>query len=272
LPHSISLENLNEFIWGHALFSFLRRADAPTASVVDVGWVIDPEWEATFIWDAPHKLPRPEARTNHAKGVSVCPAINDHEARLVEVTSPIDIHLRLGRDQKDGPALVAIDGDMSSVRPQYLNKLLMLVPPAEWRHPRRPMIQVMTPYLFVADEPVFVTMLPAFYHYPDRPLPGLTLGGRFPIDIWPRKLVWAFEWYDTSNDILINRGDPWFYVAFETQDPSRRTRLVEAEMTKDLREYTNGIRSVTYYVSRTYSLFGTAKERRPKKLLTPKTR
>jgi hypothetical protein len=254
------------------MFSFLKGDEGPAAGVVDVGWVIDPEWEATFIWDAPRKLSRPEARTNHAKGVSICPAINDHEARLVELTCPIDLHLRLTRDQKGDHALIAIDGDMSSVRPQYLNKLLMLVPRAEWRHPSRPMLQVMTPYLFVADEPVYITMLPAFCHYPDKAGPGLTLGGRFPIHIWPRKLVWAFEWYDTSKDILINRGDPWFYVNFEIVDPSRRTRLIEAEMTKDLREYTNGIRGVTYYVSRTYSLFRTAKERRPKKLLTPKAR
>jgi hypothetical protein len=115
-------------------------------------------------------------------------------------------------------------------------------------------------------------MFPAFYHYANEPQPGLTLGGRFPIDVWPRKLVWAFEWFDTSKDLLINRGDPWFYVNFETRDPACRTRLIEAEMTKPLREYTNGIRSVTYYVNRTYSLFSTAKERRPKKLLSPKKR
>jgi hypothetical protein len=254
------------------MFSFAKSDEGPAAGIVDVGWVIDPEWEGTFIWDAPRKLPRPESRTNHAKGVSICPAINDHEARLVELTCPIDIHLRLARDQKGEYGVIAIDGDMSSVRPQYLNKLLMLVPRAEWRHPGRPMLQVMTPYLFVADDPVYLTMLPPFYHYPDTAWPGLTLGGRFPIHIWPRKLVWAFEWYDTSKDILIDRGTPWFYVNFEIMDPSRRTRLIEAEMTKDLREYTNGIRGVTYYVSHTYSLFRTAKERRPKRLLTPKVR
>lgn len=253
------------------MLSLFKRGERASASV-DVGWLIDPDWEANFIWAAPHKLPRPEARTSHAKGVSVCPAITDHEARLVEITAPIDIRLRLGRNPKGEPFLITVDGDASSVRPQYLSKLLMLLPMAEWRDPARPMIQVMTPYHFIADEPVFLTMFPAFYHYASSPLPGLTLGGRFPIDVWPRKLVWAFEWFDTAKDILINRGDPWFYLQFETLDPARRTRLVEAEMTPALREYTNGIRSVTYYVNRTYSLFSTARARRPKTLLTPKQR
>jgi hypothetical protein len=43
-------------------------------------------------------------------------------------------------------------------------------------------------------------------------------------------------------------------------------------MTEDLRAYTNGMRGVTNYVSRTFSLFNTAKSRRPKTLLTPKAR
>jgi hypothetical protein len=72
--------------------------------------------------------------------------------------------------------------------------------------------------------------------------------------------------------LIIHRGDPWFYVSFETEDPSGRVRLVEGEMTEDLRAYTNGMRGVTNYVSRTFSLFSTAKSRRPKTLLTPKAR
>src|SRR5471032_585688 len=91
------------------MVSFLKRHKS--TGPADVGWVIDPEWEASFIWDAPHKLPRPEARTNHAKGVSICPAINDHEARLVEITCPFDLHLRFRKDQKGDPIIVTIDGD-----------------------------------------------------------------------------------------------------------------------------------------------------------------
>jgi hypothetical protein len=98
------------------------------------------------------------------------------------------------------------------------------------------------------------------------------VGGRLPIHIWPRVMMWAFEWYDQSQDLIIQRGEPWFYVRFETEDPSRPVRLVEAEMTPQLREYLNGIRTVTNYVNQTYSLFATARERRPKTLLVRKQR
>ena len=240
------------------------------ARSVDVGWVIDPAREATFIWEAPRKLTRQEARTTHAKGISNCPAVSDHESRLIEVLCPIDIKLRFFRDAQGNPSMAGIDGEQSTIRPQQFSQMVMAVHPSEWRHPQRPLIQVMTPLLFVADEPVWISQMPAFYTRASPPLPGVMLGGRFPIHIWPRELTWAFEWHDTSSDLIIRRGDPWFYVSFETEDPSRHVRLVEAEMTEQLKAYTNGMRGVTNYVSRTFSLFNTARARRPKSLLSPK--
>ena len=71
---------------------------------------------------------------------------------------------------------------------------------------------------------------------------------------------------------MIKRGDPWFYVRFETHDPTRPVRLIEAEMTPQLKEYMGGLSAVTNYVNRTFSLFDTAKARRPKTLLVPKKR
>ena len=85
-------------------------------------------------------------------------------------------------------------------------------------------------------------------------------------------MMWAFEWYDTSRELVLRRGEPWFYVRFETHDPSRHVRLIEADMTPDLRQYLSGLSSVTNYVNRTFSLFDTAKSRRPKVLLVAKRR
>ncbi len=59
-------------------------------------------------------------------------------------------------------------------------------------------------------------------------------------------------------------------MSFETSDPSRPVRLVEAELTPELAEYRRGMSGVTNYVNRTYSLFRTAQERRPPRLFTPK--
>ena len=68
----------------------------------------------------------------------------------------------------------------------------------------------------------------------------------------------------------MKRGEPWFYVRFETFDPSRPVRLSEASMTPPLKEYMAGTSGVTNYVNRTFSLFKTARECRPKQLLFKK--
>ena len=112
--------------------------------------------------------------------------------------------------------------------------------------------------------------MPPFMTFMKDPWPGVQIGGRFPIHIWPRHLTWAFEWYDTTKQLVLRRGVPWFYVRFEGEDPSRPTRLVEAEMTDALRGYVESISAVTNYVSRTFSLFETARSRRPRGLLVPK--
>ena len=151
-------------------------------------------------------------------------------------------------------------------------ELVHLVAPKEWRDPNRPILQLLTPYLFLADEPVYMTQLPPICHYRNPPWPGVLIGGRLPIHIWPRPMMWAFEWYDPKQELILRRGEPWFYVRFETEDPSRPVRLIEAEMTPQLKEYVGGLNAVTNYVNRTFSLFSTARERRPKRLLVPKQR
>lgn len=253
------------------MFAFCKKsATAEPGRIVDVGWVMDAE-RAGFIWEGPRKLTRPPGRTTHAKGVSVCPAVIDHESRIFEVPCPVDIVLRY-QPNGDEPAFVTVNKDQSTIRPKHLNSLFVVVNKKEWRDPNRPILQFMTPYTFLADEAVTINQLPPFYHYGGHEWPGLLIGGRFPIDVWPRGLTWAFEWYDTSKDLVIKRGEPWFYVVFETPDPSRKIRLFEAENTPALKEYTAGIKGVTNFVSRTFSLFSVAKSRRPKTLLVPKQR
>ena len=73
-------------------------------------------------------------------------------------------------------------------------------------------------------------------HYRQNPLPGTIFGGRFPIHIWPRPLMWAFEWHDTNVDMILNRGEPLFYCMFEAFDPSRSIKLHKAEKTAELTE------------------------------------
>jgi hypothetical protein len=242
----------------------LRRSIDPRRHV-EVGWLLRTD-QAGFIWYAPRPLGQSVPRSKHPKSISRCPAVVDHEARLFQVLCPVDLRLRLCMDQGQ-PRLVNADGANASVIERTLAQIAFLFPRDLWRHPERPLLQLKTPYTFVADEEVYLLQLPPLLHYSRPAWPGVVIGGRVPIHIWPRPLAWAFEWHDTQQDLVLSRGEPWFYCRFETADASRHVRLVEAELTADLKQYFAGLTGVVNYVNGTFSLFETARQRRPERLL-----
>jgi hypothetical protein len=245
--------------------------DLVPGRAMEVGWIVDAD-RAGFIWDAPTRL-RTEAAEGlrHAKSVAACPAVIDFEARHFSVPCPITARLRMTIDPNTGDAAVAnAGGEQSPIRSKALGEMVKRVAAKEWRHPSRPIIQIATPYVFLSDDPVTMSQTPPFGHFMRDPWPGVMIGGRFPIDVWPRHLMWAFEWHDLNRELVLTRGEPWFYTTFETTDPSRHVRLVEAEQTGELKGYMSGLKGVTNYVNRTFSLFATARTRRPRKLLVKK--
>ena len=256
----------------------LKRAVYPTdfASMltkraIEVGWLIDAP-HATFVYDSPKPVGLQGSPSGNAKSAHRCPAIIGHRAGMFQISCPIDLHLKIRNLTTAKPLLVNAAGTKSTVSNTVLDRMLVLMPKDRWLHPERPLIQVSAPWRFISDEPVWLNQLPPFYHYRAAPLPGLFIGGRFAIRDWPRSLMWAFEWHDTNREIELARGEPWFYVWFESEQPQRRIRLIEAEMTDALREYCNGLDGVTPHVGQTLDLLRTARERRPSALLRKKAR
>ena len=235
-----------------------------------VGWLFAND-KTSMIWPSPQPVRQESSVSVSSKSVGVCPAVIEFDRRHFLITCPIDVHLRL-TIESDGKINVNNLDKQGAVRPGALQQMLLFMPQPEWRHPERPVIQITTPYLFISDDPIYINQFPPFLHYGGAARPGVQLCGRYPIDVWPRPLMWAFEWHDLSKELVLKRGEPWFYVRFEGGDPSASVRLIEAEMTPELRSYTDSITDVTNYVDRTFSLFKTARERRPEKLLVPKSR
>ena len=232
---------------------------------VEVGWLLRTD-HAGFIWHDPKPLGQSVSRSKHPKSVSRCPAVVDHEARMFQVLCPLDLRLKVCMDQEQ-PRLVNVDGHNASVIDRALAQIAFLVPREQWRHPDRPLLQIKTPYTFIADEQVYLMQLPPLLHFARPAWPGVVIGGRVPIHIWPRPLAWAFEWHDVQQELVLRRGEPWFYCRFEAMDASRHVRLVEAELTSELKQYFTGLNGVVNYVNRTFNLFDIARRRRPERLL-----
>lgn len=236
---------------------------------VTVGWTVRFA-QGNAIWAAPKSFSRSDPKATSAKSIQVCPAAIDFDRRHYVIPCPVDLTLAFTRNAQGGLQLTDADGEASQMRPQGRANLFQLQPQNEWRHPERPILQFTAPYVFVADEPCYVVQSPPYLHWFPEQRPGMAMGGRFPIHIWPRPLAWAFEWYDLSKPLVLKRGDPWFYVHFETENPSAHVRLVEQEMTGELEKYLDSIIDVSNYVNKTYGLFGEAQRIRPDRLLKPK--
>ncbi len=247
------------------------EAGTKSSRRIEVGWLLKDE-TAGVIWDTPKPVSWNHPKPATAKSVQACPAAIQFDRLHYVINSPVDLQLRMSKSPKGEIKLSNVDGPMSSVRPAGMQKLIALSPQNEWRDPARPLLQLVTPYIFVSDAPVYVNQFPPFLHYPKNAWPGVQICGRFPIDVWPRVHMWAFEWHDLSKDLILKRGEPLFYVRFETEDPSSLVRLIEAERTPELDSYVRQITDVTNYVNQSFQLFKTARERRPEKLLVPKSR
>lgn len=233
-----------------------------------VGWFLADK-KGGIIYDAPERVRSVEVNREHSKSASRCPAVVNMESRYFMIRCPFDIHIGFARDKDGKGVLRNLAGTQSSIRASKLGEKLHLTSEVEWRTKGVPTIQLSLPYVFIADEPVYMTQLSPFMHYNKDPLPGTIFGGRFPINVWPRPLMWAFEWHEPDKPIRLKRGDPLFYTGFETTSPERGVVLTEAELTDDLQDYMDLISGAVNYVNQTFSLFEAAEERRPETLLKP---
>ena len=251
--------------------SFERPEDSTTSGPVTVGWFLTSD-KGAVMYDPPERVMFRQTNKTHSKSASRCPAVIQLESRYFMVKCPFDLHIGFGRDDKGKPTLINRAGVASPIRANKMGEVLTLVNEAEWRFPDRPTIQLSLPYCFIADELVYITQLSAFLHYRADPLPGTIFGGRFPLNAWPRPLMWAFEWHDPSKDIVLKRGEPLFYCQFESNGPERPIQIIEAERTPELAKYMEQVGGVVNYVNQTFGLFKAAEALRPKRLLTPKVR
>lgn len=246
-----------------------RPDEGPGSGPVTVGWFLT-EDKGGLLYEPPERLIFRQTNRTHAKSAARCPAVIQMESRYFVVKCPFDLHIGFDRDDKGKAVLINRAGVGSAVRSSKLNQVLTLVNESEWRYPDRPTIQLSLPYCFIADEPLYLTQLGTFAHYRRDSLPGTIFGGRFPISLWPRPLMWAFEWHEPSRDLILKRGEPLFYCQFEAQGPERPVQMVEAEKTPELMAYMDKISGVVNYVNQTFGLFKAAEAIRPAKLLTPK--
>lgn len=236
---------------------------------IKIGWHIE-ESNAKFVFFEPTPLFKQRSKPLSNRAVQACPAVNELERDYFVIKNPFDLRLRCIKKETSFDLHVVEEG--TRIDDDLLPNFVFLMPPDQWRDRNKPVIQIKVPYFFLCDQPCYMTMLAPYMSPNSMKWPGIMIGGRFPIHVWPRVLNFAFEWCDLEEDLILRRGHDLSYLYFETENLRTSVQLVEMQNTPELQEYRNGISSTPKFMSNTFSLFETAESRRPKKLLVEKKR
>ena len=212
----------------------LTSSDTSSSNPLAIKTVTEVSWGLKSVvepigWEAPEVFTRNLPKPTTSKSVQVCPAAVDFDARYFVIKCPTDLTLLLSSDQ-NGSTSLQLDKEKSSTQNEsVLDSLVSLTDPNNWRHKDRPVVEILTPYVFHSEDVIYLNLTPAFMDYRSPPLPGITLNARFPINTQSNQIAWAFEWHDIQKEIKFKQGEPWFYAYFESTDPSRKVRLVKNE-------------------------------------------
>ena len=143
---------------------------SPGSRGYTVGWLLSTD-KTSIIWDAPKRVGGDAPKNPVTKSVTQCPAVLDFDRRYFVINSPIDLHLRLSITNGE-LGITNLLFDKSPIRPDALQRMVVFQPQPEWRHPDRPVLQMLTSYVFVSDDPVYINQYPPFLHYSAAGRPG----------------------------------------------------------------------------------------------------
>lgn len=218
------------------------------------------------IFEPEHYTRRPE-NTGSKTIFTHCPAYQQFNRNLYVIRAPIDITLGLNKTSNGGIQYECCPLD-DKVSPQVLQTFIQYNPDPNLRVDfANPVIQINTPYVFFADVPVTIQLIPAIYN--PKEIPGDIIPGEFDIHAWQRTVQWALEWKDTSKPLVINRGDPLFYVKFIVHgDPAEKVRLVRLKPTEEILRPILRAQGSANLGIKTFDLFNIARKWRKPRYIT----
>jgi hypothetical protein len=101
--------------------------------------------------------------------------------------------------------------------------------------------------LFVPDEDCTLEILPANMHNTELLQNVRVIPGKFNAYKWTRVVDFAFEVIDETKPLVLKRGDPLFYVRFETANNSKVT-LEHQVYTHEMLEIPRAVEQLKYRV------------------------
>jgi len=199
----------------------------------------------------PKKL---DAWEGTSSGFNKCPAFLHYVNSTYMLLANIDIELQWD----------PINKVLNSNLPQHAHNTYINLHSADFDPSTGyPIVGLSSSYLFVADEPVIMELIPPYAHIDPawRIMPGA-----FNIYNWQRPVVPTFEML--QNKVIIKRGQPLVYARFRTESFKESVQLHRIERTTELDHVVNSNLSVkTYQKNLSWKIVNTFNRFRPKKFL-----
>ena len=145
-----------------------------------IGWCfVNTEGPAAF--PSPEKLHLGKDPSPTKRGYLSCPAVRASSQGYFVIKSPFSLHIRFKR--KDDVVSFVPVYPFTTVNEMKLKELFRLEPRDLWRSIDVPLIQIPSPYFFIADEPIDVEQCPPIFA-DTTSMNWRTLSGRFNIHGW----------------------------------------------------------------------------------------
>lgn len=202
-------------------------------------------------------------RSSSKNGVSACPAVKVFENRIFVVRSPYTFRFRAQKNP-GGLDFCPVFPD-TEVQEDILRSLIEFQPKSNWRSQSAPILQLSLPYVFFSDVNAYVNQIEAPFDC--APKNWSLIQGRFNIYDWQRPINWSIEWIDTSQDLIIKRGQPLFSLLIETEKPDSTIELKYIERNNEIDRVLQASNSVAKLTRGTFGLLKEAGKKRPKELI-----
>ena len=230
---------------------------------MNIGWcLVAPEAGACY--DPPEKFIPLKDSSPLSRGFLSCPAISSYFNSTFSIASPFS--LQLTAKLIEGEWVVQPVFPFTSLTNQKVQELVKIEPASSWRDKCSVVVQIPSPYVFFADEPILIKqespilVTPSSYSW--RLIPG-----KFNIFDWQRPLNWAFEWNPNAGDFIIRTGECMYFISFEYTNGSKveGIDLLECDLSPELSKAIQMTRGVTSLRRGTTSLMNKTGQKRTNK-------
>ena len=190
---------------------------------VNIGWTPykrNPDMEAMdLLYFEPEKLNYYKDTTSY---FMKCPAVSNFHNKFYVIKSPFDLELTYDREK----------GEVKISQDQKFFDQFVSWRKDEYGENERPLFSFLFQYMFVADEPVWIETYPAFLH--GQPENTQYIPGSFDVYNWFRPIDFSFQMLDDTKTVSIKRGQPLFYIKFNSKNLNENFVMKRIEWTDNL--------------------------------------